>query len=107
MASTESARMFEYHIPMDGMAPGSGTYVPTLKQWLQDMQIPKATGFYHPPAPATIKPPNYWLLEQDSLGRQSAKFNIWHNRYDRAKQLATWASAPEEDFIAAGYGKER
>ena len=59
---------------------------------------------------ANIKPPNYWLhfQEHDPKGHgKAAMFNIWRNKYSRDKQLLTWASAPLEDFVAAGYARIR
>src|SRR5690242_10986125 len=50
-----------------------------------------------------LKPPPWWLEEQDALGRGAAKYNIWHNRYSQDRRISIWTMAPLEDFRRAGY----
>jgi hypothetical protein len=50
-----------------------------------------------------LKPPPWWLEQQDSIGRVSSKFMIWHHRYNLARKLSIWLMAPLDDFRRAGY----
>lgn len=50
-----------------------------------------------------LKPPPWWLEEQDALGRRAAKYNIWYFRYTQARRISIWVMAPLSDFRRAGY----
>lgn len=93
--------MFEYLIPMEGM-PHSQTVVATLRTWLNLMAFAST-----PPPVKKIKAPAYWFRMKEEQGTNAAGVAvIWSRHYDRNKQLLTWASAPPEDFLAAGYARE-
>lgn len=79
--------------PRRFMTPGRSW--PTRREW---MAAVASNGSW-----LKLKPPTYWLKQQDEKGREKAKFMIWHNRYDHARRISVWAAAPIEDYEAAGY----
>jgi len=98
----ETAFVQEWFAPLENL-PASGTHTTTLRGWLEAMND---TGALKPVV--KIKPPRFWWYAKESEGIDPGGINrIWNTRYSREKQLQTWASAPFDDFVAAGYGQWR
>lgn len=54
-----------------------------------------------------LPPPQWWLDEQDTKGREKSKFAIWHSRYTTGRRLSLWLMAPLEDFRRAKFLRPR